>query len=86
MTLVLAYRPFLDAPNLHDVWYLLILPLALLVSVAYKAVRVPDGERGFSLTIFLRQTIAMAAQVVLAIGALYLLSFLVIDKLLPIVL
>jgi hypothetical protein len=44
--LLLAWRPFLDPVNaLHDVWWLLLLPMAILVSIIYKALRIPDLRR-----------------------------------------
>lgn len=38
----LAYRLFLDPINLHTHWYVLLLPLALFMSIAYKSVRVSE--------------------------------------------
>ncbi|MEO1009467.1 MAG: hypothetical protein AAFX79_12970 [Planctomycetota bacterium] len=42
MSAVLAWRPFIDPIDAHSVWFLLLLPIALLVSLAWKAVRVHD--------------------------------------------
>ncbi len=42
---VLAWRPFLDPIHIHDHWYLLLVPLAIGIAIAYKAVRVPDPRK-----------------------------------------
>lgn len=59
-THLLAYRPFIDPINAHSWWFLLLIPLALLVSLAYKSVRVYD------LRDLPRHTLVMAAQIVIA--------------------
>lgn len=44
--LLLAWRPFLDPINaLHDVWWLLFIPMAIFVAVIYKAMRIADLRR-----------------------------------------
>ena len=43
--LFLAYRPFIDPLDLQRGWFILLLPLALGVSITYKAVRVEDLSR-----------------------------------------
>ncbi len=40
--ILLANRPFIDPIDLHRHWYVLLLPMALFLSIAYKAVRVDD--------------------------------------------
>jgi hypothetical protein len=42
---LLAWRPFLDPIDAHRVWWALLVPLALLVSIAYKAVRLHSMRR-----------------------------------------
>jgi hypothetical protein len=60
----LAYTPFIDPINAHRWWYLLLIPMALGISVAYKAVRIAD------LKDFPRQVIIMTVQIVIAMIAL----------------
>jgi hypothetical protein len=78
---VLAWRPFLDPLNLHSYWYLLLIPLAFGISVAYKAVRVHNMSR------YWRQVLMMTVQIVGAIvglGALsYFLLMVVVPRLIP---
>lgn len=80
-SLTLAWRPFLDPLNLHSYWYLLLIPLALGISVAYKAVRVRSMKG------YWRQVGMMTVQIVAGIvglGALsYFLLMVVIPRLIP---
>jgi hypothetical protein len=75
--LTLAYRPFIDPIDAHRLWFLLLIPLALGVSVAYKAVRVED------LRTYWRQVITMTMQIVVGIIALGAASYLIIQHILP---
>ena len=43
--LLLAWRPFIDPINIHEVWFLAIVPLALGISLVYKAIRVKTMDR-----------------------------------------
>lgn len=79
MTLLLAYRPFLDPLQLHQYWWAFLLPLALGVSFTYKAVRVA------SLSDLPRQTIIMTAQVILGMILLGIASFCFLEYVLPII-
>ena len=76
---VLAWRPFLDPIDAHSWWFVLLIPLALGVSVTYKAVRLPDLSRLW------RETAILTTQIVIGIILLGLASFLVIQKILPII-
>lgn len=61
MTTLVAYIPFLYPLNVfHELWYLLLLPLAFGISVIYKAVRLHTLER------FWREVAVMTLQIVLA--------------------
>jgi hypothetical protein len=63
LSLLVAYRPFLDPiPMADGVWWLTIVPMALLISVAYKAVRKPTMER------FWRSAFSMATQIVVFVA------------------
>jgi len=39
---LLAWRPFLDPLPLHDVWMVLLIPLAAAMAVVYKALKLED--------------------------------------------
>lgn len=72
-----AWRPFLDPLDLHGYWYLFLVPLALGISVAYKAIRMPtlDG--------YARAVVIMTAQIVLAMVLLWVASYLFVAWVLP---
>ncbi|HWB20356.1 MAG TPA: hypothetical protein VG711_08665, partial [Phycisphaerales bacterium] len=57
----LAYIPFIDPLNIFQIyWYLLIIPLALGISITYKAMRIYDlGD-------YFRQVMIMTFQIILA--------------------
>lgn len=48
----LAYTPFIDAVRWHEQWYLLIVPMVVLIAVGYKAVRVPDMRDYFRAVVY----------------------------------
>jgi hypothetical protein len=69
---LLAYRPFIDPLPIYSWWYALLLPLCLLFSIVYKAVKcesVADIPKA-ALSITLWIVLAMAA----AAGVLALLD------------
>jgi len=72
-TLSLAIRPFLDPLNVHDVWWLFLLPMALGISVVYKAVRLTTLER------YWLQVFIMTAQIILGMLALAIASYLFVE-------
>ena len=80
MTLTLAWRPLLDPLPLDDGWFLLLLPLALLISIGYKAVRVGDMRR------YWREVAIMTVQVILAMILLWIAAWLVIFRIVPLIL
>lgn len=67
------YRPFIDPLELHQWWFLLLIPMALLVAMSYKAIRLQTLEH------YWRHVLLMSAQIVLGMMALgaatYLLVF-----------
>lgn len=75
--LTLAYRPFLDPLDLHDVWFWLLIPLAVLIAIAYKAVRVPD------IALFWRQTALFSGQIIIGVVGLFVVAILVLNYILP---
>ena len=80
-SLILAYRPFIDPIDelfdAHRWWFFFLLPMAFLISLAYKAVRVADFRD------YWRLVLGMTVQIVVAIIALGAASFLVIEFLIP---
>lgn len=54
---VLAYRPFLDPIDVGGWWWWLVIPLVFLISMVYKAIRVPTMRR------YWRQVVKMTVQV-----------------------
>ncbi|GIW74316.1 MAG: hypothetical protein KatS3mg103_0838 [Phycisphaerales bacterium] len=77
-TMVLAWRPFLDPIDAHRWWFLLILPVAVLVSLSWKAVRIEDLRR------LPRAVAVMTVQVVLAMLGLGLAAYVGLVVVLPI--
>jgi len=63
------YRPFLDPlPDFGPWWWLLLIPLALGISIAYKAVRVRSMDRYWPNVLTMTVQIVLA-MVLLAVGA-----------------
>jgi hypothetical protein len=77
LALTLALRPFLDPLPLDRHWYLLIIPIALGISVAYKAVRVNDMSK------FWFQAMVMTIQIVAGMIALGAFTFVFVQYILP---
>lgn len=74
-----AWRPFIDPIDAHRVWYLLLVPMAWLLSMVYKAVRLPDLDR------YWRQVGVMSSQIVLWIIALGAAIFVFIQFIAPLI-
>ena len=74
---LLAYTPFIDPLGLHAVWFLLLPPLAALIAIAYKAVRIPD------LGVYWKQVGFFTLQILAGIAGLYVLSVLLVRFALP---
>ena len=75
----LAYTPFIDPLDLHDIWFVLIVPLAFGIALAYKAVRCGQAKR------YPRQVLMMTVQIVVGIALLGVASYIVLDKILPMI-
>jgi hypothetical protein len=73
MSLLLAFRPFLEPMALHDRWFLVLVPIALGVSMVYKAVRVRTMER------YWYNVLVMTGWIVIGMLALALGLYLVAD-------
>lgn len=65
------YRPFLDPLDVHNWWWVMLLPMAFGIAVVYKAVRLKD-LRGYWLAV-LSLTFQIVAGMVLLGAATYLL-------------
>jgi len=76
---ILAWRPLLDPLPIDDVWYLLLIPIALGIAMAYKAVRVPNIQD------YPKQVAVMATQTILAIVGLAVGAYLLIEVVVPII-
>lgn len=79
LTAPLAYTPFLDPLPVNHYWFWLLLPLALGIASAYKAVRVLELRE------FPREVAVFTVQIVVGILGLGLAAFLVIEHLLPLI-
>ena len=76
---LIAYTPFIDPINAHNWWYLLLIPVALLISIAYKAVRVE------SMKDYPKEVAVMTVQIVVVMMLLGVASFLFVEKVLPLI-
>lgn len=79
LPVLVAYTPFIDPINAHSTWYLLLIPLAVGISVVYKAVRVGD------LRYYPRQVLAMTGQIVGVMVLLAVGAYVLIQHLLPVI-
>lgn len=79
MTLLLAYRPFLDPLPVDAIWYLLLVPISFFISMAYKAVRVPE------LKDFWRQVAVLTAQIVASMIALGVGTYIILQHVVPLI-
>ena len=79
-----SWRPFIDPldiaiPALQLYWYVLLVPISVLVSIVYKAVRVRDMA-GFG-----RAVVTMSVQIITAMIALGVASYLLVQVVIPII-
>ncbi|MFM1868140.1 MAG: hypothetical protein RL591_1548 [Planctomycetota bacterium] len=75
---ILAWKPFLQpAPNAQHWWWLLLIPMSLGVSLAYKAIRVESLDQ------LPRETLRMAAQIVLGMVGLAVALYVLVILILP---
>ncbi|MEO1128715.1 MAG: hypothetical protein AAFX05_03290 [Planctomycetota bacterium] len=74
-----GFRPFLEPLPLHEWWWITLIPMALLTSIAYKAVRMPQpkGAR------YVRSVGIMAAQIVIAMVVISLLLYVLVERIVP---
>lgn len=76
---MVAYVPFITPLNLHDWWWLMLIPMSLFLSIAYKGVRLSD----LSASTFIRAVVVMTAQIVLAMIALAIGLYVLIERIVP---
>jgi amino acid permease len=75
--MLLAWRPFLDPLDLHAWWFMLLIPMAFFISLAYKAVRITTpGD-------FWPSTFKMTVQIILFIIILGIASFMFVEMIVP---
>lgn len=78
---MIQYRPFIDPIDvlidIQPFWFLLVIPLCFFISMAWKAVRVPD------LSTYLRQVVLMTAQSLILLLGLWVLALLVVMYVMP---
>ena len=75
--MIFAWRPFLDPIDFHAWWFLLLIPMAFFISVAYKAVRVTTPRD------YWPATIKMTVQIILFIIILGIVSFMFVEMIAP---
>ena len=74
---VLAYTPFIDPIDLHAWWQVLLVPLAILLAIGYKAVRVSEMSH------LPRAAAVFTVQIIGGIVALAAVFYLVVIVVLP---
>ncbi len=74
----LAYIPFVDALPLHDIWYLLVVPMSIFLAIGYKAIRCHDLRR------YPKEVLVFTAQILGGLALLAIAFTFVISYLLPI--
>lgn len=72
-----SYIPFIDPIDAHAWWFLLLIPMALGISMVYKAVRLRSLDR------YWRKVFAMAAQIVVALIVLGAGFYILIEWVIP---
>ena len=78
--LTLAWRPFLDPLQIHSLWFVLLVPLALGISIGYRAVRVASFEH------FWFKVSVLTVQIVVSMILLGVASYFFIQILVPMLL
>lgn len=76
---VLAYTPFLDPIDAHRWWFLLLIPMAIGVSVVYKAVRMVSLER------YWRHVASMTTGIIMGIILLGAAMYVLIEWVMPLI-
>ena len=74
---LLGYTVFLDPLDVHSAWWLTVIPLALGISIAYKAARVKSFEA------YWRNVMMMTVQIIVALVGLGAASYVVLELIVP---
>jgi hypothetical protein len=67
------YRPFLDPIDVHGWWWVMLLPMSVLIAVVYKSVRLKD-LRGYWAAV-----LGMTAQIVIGMVLLGVASYVLVE-------
>jgi hypothetical protein len=76
---MLAYTPFLDPIDAHRWWFLLLIPMAIGLSVVYKAVRMASLER------YWRHVASMTMGIIAGIILLGAAMYVLIEWIMPLI-
>jgi hypothetical protein len=79
VSLLIAYRPFLDPLPLDAVWFLLLVPISFFISMAYKAVRVLDMKD------YWRQVMVLTTQIVVSMITLGVGTYVILQHIVPVI-
>lgn len=71
-SLTLGWRPFLDPLDVHNSWWYFLAPMAFLISVTYRAARLP------TLAKYWQAVFIMTLQIILAMIGLVIASYLLV--------
>ncbi len=69
-SVLLAWRPFLDPLDVHNTWWIFLIPMAFGISVVYRAARLRSLDR------YWRSVLAMTFQIVMGMVLLGVASYL----------
>lgn len=75
-------KPFINPIDLHDHWWFTLIPLAFFISMAYKAIRIPNVDHFWPT--YWKQVAIMTAQVVGGMVLLAVAVFLIVEFIVPI--
>lgn len=76
-TSVIAYIPFVDPIDAHRWWFMLLIPMAVGVSMVYKAVRMRSLDR------YWRHVVTMSATIIIGIILLGAGTYVLIEWIVP---
>ena len=74
-------RPFIDPMDVHGLWWLTLIPMALFISVAYKAVRV----RRVPSASYAKGVALMTVQIVFGMMALAVALHVLVEFIIPVI-
>ncbi|MEL7472756.1 MAG: hypothetical protein AAGK04_05500 [Planctomycetota bacterium] len=76
---LLAWRPFLDPMDVQSIWFVLLIPTAFFLSMAYRGVRLHKLDR------YWLAVLAMTIQIIAAIVGLGAAFYALIEWFLPVI-